>query len=183
MNERKHLERWRAAEAAGREAEAEAALVALLVRLPRLDPPPGFAARVAAAAAAEVVAAAARRRPWWSAAAAGLALAAGALGALAAGVAGPLAGPLARSLAGRLSFASVIDGLTSAVTAFATWLSGAAGAWGVLADVGGALATAAGTAPGATAILVTLAVSGLAVRLLSDLIATERSWSHVAIHG
>jgi hypothetical protein len=53
----------------------------------------------------------------------------------------------------------------------------------LVADVGGALATAAGTGPGASAVLAVLAVSGLALRLLSDLIATERSWSHVAIRG
>jgi hypothetical protein len=182
MNEREHLERWRAAEAAGREAEAEAALAALFVRLPRLEPRPGFAARVAAAAAAEAAAAAARR-PWWWAAAAGIALAAGVLGALLAGVAGPAAGPVAGTLAGRLSIARLIDGLAAAVTACADWFSDAAGLWGPIADVGGALATAAGTRPGMTAILVALALSGLAVRLLSDLIATERSWSHVALHG
>jgi hypothetical protein len=187
MNEREHLERWRAAEAAGREAEAEAALAALFVRLPRLEPRPGFAARVAAAAAAAAAAAeaaaAAVRRPWWWAAAAGIALAAGILGALLVGVAGPAAGPVAGTLAGRLSLARLIDGLAAAVTACADWFSGAAGLWGPIADVGGALTTAAGTRPGMTAILVALALSGLAVRLLSDLIATERSWSHVALHG
>jgi len=189
MNERRHgerkeLARWRAAEAVGREAEAEAALAALFVRLPRLAPSAGFAARVAAAAAAgSVTPAAARRRRWQLAAAAGLALVAGTLGTLLAGVAGPLARPLAGSLAGRLSVAALIDGLASALTAFAAWLSGAAGAWGLLADVGGALATAAGTGPGTAAVLAVLAVSALALRLLSDLIATERSWSHVAIHG
>jgi len=183
MNMHEHLESWRTAEAAGREAEAEAALAALLVRLPRLDPPSGFAARVAAAAAAESGAGAARRRPWWWASAAALALVTGALAALAAGVAGPVAGPLAGSLAGRLPFARLIDGLTAAVTAFVGWVSGAAGVWGLAADVAGAVATALGTPPVAAAVLVALAVASLALRLLSDLIATERSWAHVTSHG
>ena len=96
---------------------------------------------------------------------------------------GPVAGPVAGTLADRLSVAALIDGLSSAFTAGAGWLSGAAALWGVLADVAGALATAAATAPGATAILAALALAGLALRLLSDLIATERSWTHVAFHG
>lgn len=191
MSGPRELERWRAAEAAGRQAEAEAALTALLGHLPRLDPRPGFAARVAATATARAAvaarAAAARRPAWRWAAAAGVALVAGALGLVAAGLASPLAGPLfgplAGSIRGKLSLAALIDGLSAALTTLAGWLSGALGVWELLADVGDAFAAAAGTGPVAVSLLAGLAVAALALRRLSALIATERSWSHVPSPG
>lgn len=180
MNEREALKRWRAAEAAGREAEAEAAMAALLARVPRPAPLPGFAARVAALAAEE---AARRRAPAASplrpfAIAAALMLALGGLAALMSRVAGPLAG----SLSEQLTVATLIDGLAAAVTGTARWLAGAFGVWEVLAEVGRAAATAAGTTPVLAGILVALALAALSLRLLSDLIATERSWTDVPSH-
>lgn len=180
------IERWRAAEATRRETEAEAALTALLARLPQLEPRPGFAARVARTAAAEAAARAraravtvtARGPAWRWVAAAAVALVAGGL-VLLAGLGGPLAG----SIGGRLSLAALIDGLSGALTAMAGWLSGAFGVWELLADVGGAVAAAAGTGPVAASMLAGLAVAALALRWLSALIATERSWSHVLYPG
>lgn len=176
--DRRQLERWLAAESAGRSEDSEAALGALFSRLDRLEPAPGFAERVLGALLAEPLAvgsgpAKARRWP-----AVGLA-------ALLSGwlVLSLLAGRLAAPAKSFVSVAELLDGIGRALDWTARGLASAGELWSSLTGMANAFATAAGTLPVAVALLAGLAVAGLALRALSDLMARERSWSHVHFGG
>lgn len=169
------LERWLALEGAGRDREAEAALGALFERLPELGPSAGFADRVMRAIAAPpalAAAAPAAGRSWLPR---GLLAACLALVALAAPVLPALLAPIA----GRVSLGGMVQGVADAVAALARWMAGAAAVWDGLARIAGWAAAVAGAPQAVAALLVMLAVAALALRRLSDLIAHERSWSHV----
>jgi hypothetical protein len=172
------LERWLAAEAAGRLDDAEAALAALFAAVPRLAPPPGFAERVVLA-----VAPLSPAHPTRSTLGFRLAVAAClALVALAAPSVAGLAG-LAGGWLAELSVAGLLAGATAALVAaaggVADVVAGAGAVWQDLARVGGWAAAAAATPVVATALAAGLATAVVAFRLLAGLFAHERSWSHV----
>lgn len=165
------LTRWLAAEANGREAEADTALTEMFTELERLAPAAGFADRVVWAAA----------RP------AAVALPAGAWllrGAVAAGLALiALCVPLLLSVLSmvpvRLSPSRLVDGVSAAFIALARWIADAVAFWEGLERVAGWLTSAASAPPAAAVLLASLAVAAAALRALAELIAHERSWSHV----
>jgi hypothetical protein len=165
------LRRWLAAEAAERPAEAETALAELFAALPRLAPPAGFADRVMLAAA--LAPPAASRAVAWTLR--GLLAAAVALVAL--GVPS-LPRLLAPAWAG-FSLSRLFDAVTSGLVAAARWIAAALSFWDGLARLGAWVAQTT-TAPAvATALLAGLVLAAAALRLLAELIAHERSWSHV----
>jgi hypothetical protein len=172
----RELERWLALERAGRDSEAEAALGELLERLPELGPSVGFADRVMLAIAAPPALPAAVRpaagRSWLLR---GLLAACLTLVALTT----PLLPALLAPVSGRISVGGMIQGAADAVAALARWMAGAAAVWEGLARISGWAAAVAGAPQAVAALLLMVAVAALALRRLSDLIAHERSWSHV----
>ncbi len=168
------LARWLAAEAAGRDSEAEAALGQLFVALPSRAPAPGLAARVMAEVATPPVVAV-RRGGLWTAAAA-LLLALAGWGAALVGLTG---GPAA----GRLSPAELLSALAEgAVTGFrwvGEWAVTALDLFSVLRRLTGALTVAASAAPVATALVAALLVAAAALGALQQLIERDRRLSHV----
>ena len=175
------LERWLAAEAAGRPEEAEAALAELFAALPRLVPPAGFAGRVmlAVALAPQALLRSPARLPRplrWTLR--GLLAAAVALVAL--GVPS-LPGLLAPAWEW-LSLARLLDSATACLVAASRWLAAAMSFWEGLARLGGGVAETVAAPPVAAVLLVSLAAAATALCFLADLIAHERSWSHVRAH-
>lgn len=160
---------WLTAEAEGRDTEAEKALATLFARVGRLEPSPGFAERVLG----ELVPAL-QPRPWGRWLRAGLA---------ALILCWLLVGALTPSLlapASRLvSVAEILDGIGRALDWAARGLAGLGDLWSAVSGVAQAVATATGTLPLAVLLLAGLGIAGLALRALSDLMARERSWSHV----
>jgi hypothetical protein len=193
MEPRDPVARWLAAERAASEAEAEAALAALLAGLDQPAPPAGFAERVMRRAAADGVlpvaaAAPARRRSWspWSprvswpqvmratwarAAALLLLLTSGLTVALALGALQPL-------LAG-FSSGDLVAGLADLATAVGAAVTGLAEAVEYFAALRRAIALALGSPAVALALGLCLALGAGGFRLLHDILQRERSWSYV----
>lgn len=175
----RELRRWLAAEGAdprraglpeapgGSEEVADAALTRVLGMLPPPAPAPGFAAAVMQRFARRR-AAARRRRSRWLRAAALAALPAAALvlalvpALLAMAVTGVTVGEISHALSAMLAFAaaSLVDALDL---------------WRRLQGLAETLLTTPSTALAAT---VSVAVAGLALALLSEIIARERSSRH-----
>ncbi|HYH44679.1 MAG TPA: hypothetical protein VEG34_03275 [Thermoanaerobaculia bacterium] len=190
MKPRDPVARWLAAERAASEAEAEAALAALLADLDQPAPPAGFAARVMRRAAEDGVlpvaaAAPARWRSWsprvswpqvmrstWARAAAVLLLlTSGLTVALALGALQPL-------LAG-FSSGDLVAGLADLATAVGAAVTGLAEAVEYFAALRRAIALALGSPVVALALGLCLALAAGGFRLLHDILQRERSWSYV----
>lgn len=179
----KMLDRWLAAEAAARSAgeaaeaseAAEAALVSLFAVLPRPVPPAGFAERVVARAGVVATRSLGLHtllvsRPFKGLVAACLLVAGSSLLALSG---------LVVTLVERIRLADALRLVTDRLVALAEWLQDGVVFWETLARLAGAFRAAAATPEGAGALAAALAVSVLAFRLLQELIARDRSWSHV----
>jgi hypothetical protein len=193
MKPRDPVARWLAAERAASEAEAEAALAALLADLDQPAPPAGFAERVMRRAAEDGVlpvaaAAPARRRSWspWSpgiswprvmrsawarAAVVLLLLATGLTVSLALGVLQPL-------LAG-LGLGDLVAGLAGLAAAVGAAVVGLAEAVEFFAGLRRAIALALASPAVALALAFCLALAAGGFRLLHDILQRERSWSYV----
>lgn len=174
------LERWLAAEAAGRLDAADAALAGLFAALPSLAPPAGFADRVMLAAglatlpqrALPALPALPRAVRWTLR---GLLAAAVALVAL--GV--PALPALLAPAWARFSLPGLLDAAIAGLVAGSRWLAATLSFWDGLAHVGGWVAQVAAAPQVAAVLLGGLVVAAAALRWLADLIAHERSWSHV----
>jgi hypothetical protein len=173
-----NLERWLEAEAAGRLDAVEDALAALFAVLPALEPSAGFADRVMLAAGLarpleRPVRWAMPRPVSWTLR--GLLAAAVALVALGL----PALPVLMISLWERFSLAGMVDAAVAALVAGCRWLATTVSFWDGLARLGGWVAHTAAAPRVAALLLVGLIAAATALRLLADLIAHERSWSHV----
>lgn len=164
----RHLESWLTAESAGRSEDADRALAALFAMVPRLAPGAGFADRVLRRAGLTAPARSLARPVRWLVAASV---------ALIAAFAGVLPS-LAPWLAERTSFVGVVDATSGGIVTVAGWLRGSLVVWDALSGISSAVATTAATPPVALALLAALAAAGLALRLLSDLLANEGSWTY-----
>ncbi|HEX2223381.1 MAG TPA: hypothetical protein VHN15_04150 [Thermoanaerobaculia bacterium] len=183
------LARWLAAEQAGQDDAAEAALFELIEDLPPVTPPAGFADRVMArwalespVASAVVPAAAVPIRkgaaPVW----ARFVLAFGLLSAAAVFFVLPAVLIALGALTGSVGSLSLAELLQAGVRG----LSGASQAMASLVGLGQALATAfealtpsLATPRLAGAVALCLAVSAASFRFLRELISRERSWAYV----
>lgn len=164
-NER--IERWLAAETAGDEERAEAALAAAIGALPRFAPSPGFADGVMTAVAP------APSTRWESvarvAAVLALALVGTAAGLLPMLGALPVRGP---------SLAAIAQTAVGATTWLGGWVSTGVDVWDALAGFGRALGVAASTPQVASGLAATVAVVSVAFYTLQRLLTPERrSWS------
>jgi hypothetical protein len=173
---RDHLDRWLAAEEAGRpaEAEAEAALAALFAAIERPAPSPGFAQRVVERAGRLGLLAAPpdRSAVWWRRlCAAGLTLS----GALMALVAALLRGPVVELL----RETSFTDLTVRGFSALGQLVNDAAAYRQYLLDVNETLSLQLQTPGTAVTLVVTLAVSVLAFRALHQLVTRDRSSVYV----
>lgn len=167
------LGRWLAAEAAGEDRVAEAALNRLFQRLPRPRPRPGFASRVMAAAAlaplpAPAPAGAALR---W------LVLAAAALAALAL----PLRLPLLLGLVSWIGPAEVLAALGGGVVTLADGLHNALSLAAAFADVQRALLGVLARPAVSLTLLAAVVVVTFAYRWLADQLTASRSLTDVPI--
>ncbi len=168
------LARWLAAEEVADAERAEAALAALVATLPLTAPPAGFAGRVLARAGL------APRHDLlsrlWVRLTLGLALAG-------AGVAAAIAPKLLGGLAAILDPAALLATgprlLAAATEHFVRFLELLL----KLVEVARVLAAPFASPSGAAASLAALLVAAAALRLLHHLIATDRSWSYVDVHG
>lgn len=161
--------RYLAAEAEGRDAEAEAALAELFRVLPERRPRTGFADRVMLRLAV--------RPSWFARPAVRFALAAAMVAvAVSAALLVPLLAPLAGLIGpgGAIGFA--VEGLTRLVTRFAEGLA----AWAPLATVGRALGRALLEPRLAALVGVQFLIAALALRGLAGVVSTQRSSVHVA---
>jgi hypothetical protein len=171
------LARWLAAEADGREREAEGALFELFAALPLAAPPAGFADRVMARAslpALRTVTAAGQRDVFaWRPLRVLLALCVVATGL------GALWLPQAlRAVAGLWSVSGAVEGGTRLLIDGAGWLAALLRTWDFLLTLERALMQPL-AAPQVTALLLgALLASSLAFRFLRDQITGER-WTHV----
>jgi len=164
---RKDLEIWLEAERAGRDGEAEEALMGLFQSLPMPAASSGFAERVAIAAMAKPPA-----WPLWlrSGVAACLALAGLATAALPA--LGALAGQLWRP-------AEILTTAGRGLAAAAEWVAGVFTALHALLGVREAMLEIAASPPVATVLLSALLLTVLTFRALRELLAIQRNPSHV----
>jgi hypothetical protein len=160
------LRRWLAAEAAERTEAAESALTALFAELPAPPPPPGFADRVLRRAGLVPVARRAPRPVRWAAAGI-LAVVCGVLALLPA---------LLVPLVGGLGAGDAAAWLAGAVAAAARWLIRAGDVWETVALVAGGLVR---TPLVALAAAITLVAAALALRMLVEMLARERSSQYV----
>ncbi|KAB2957115.1 MAG: hypothetical protein F9K18_12930 [Thermoanaerobaculia bacterium] len=161
--------RFLAAEAGGRDAEAEAALAELFRALPERRPRPGFADRVMLRVAV--------RPGWFARPAVRFALAATLVAlAVSAALLVPLLAPLAGLIGpgGALGFA--VEGLSRIATRFAEGLA----AWAPLATVGRALGRALLEPRLAGLLVVQFLIAALALRGLAGVVSAQRSTVHVA---
>jgi len=175
------LDRWLAAEADGREDDAETALFALFETLPPLAPPAGFANRVIVRAALAPIPAPvpARRNlvavPWLRALVA--------LSLLIVGLALPWLSGLLRSLAGVTgslwSLADMVRLGMEGLVAVSQGLGAALALWDWLLEIGRTLQAPFATPAAALVMVVCLLVSVAAFHFLRDLISRDRSWIHV----
>lgn len=162
------LERFLAAEQAGREEDAEGALTALFGQLPALGPRPGFAARVLARVAMRPLFA----RPWvrWSLAASTLAT------ALAAGLLLPLVGPVF----GWIGPARLLHLLVAAFTSLLARVVRGLEVWETVAAVSRTLSEVALHLPILMLLVLQLAIAAAALHALAGLALPKRSDLHVA---
>lgn len=162
------LDRFLAADLAGREEGAEEALFALFAGLPVDEPPPGFAARVLERA---VIGTRAAAPAWLRLAVAACLVATGGLAVLLPWLLAPFVP--------ELTLARAIDAASAALAAVAAWLTVALELWHELLGVASALRLPFETGATAGVAVLCLLVSAGALALLSNLIAQERNWSHV----
>lgn len=168
---------WLAAEASDDTDQAEAALHALIVTLPRQTPRAGFSERVMWAVRPAPVA---RRRQVtvWAHAGIGAALAlAGLVMAL-----WPALRPALRPALGALPtggplLSTLIGAGARAVTLAAGWMDAGVELWDILARTGNAIGVAATTPAISTALLASALIGALALYSLHHLLVPERSHS------
>ena len=79
----------------------------------------------------------------------------------------------------RLSLAGLLDGATAGLVSVTRLLAAALAFWQGLARLGGWVAEIVASPQVAAVLLVSLVAAAMALRFLADLIAHERSWSHV----
>lgn len=169
MNRRtnERIARWLAAETAGDEERAEAALAAAIGALPRFAPSPGFADSVMSAVAPATT-------PRWAwvprvAAVIALALVGTAAGLLPALGALPVRAP---------SLAAIAQTAVGATAWVGGWISAGFDVWDALAGFGRALGVAASTPQVASGLAATVAVASVALYTLHRLLTPERrTWS------
>lgn len=183
------LARWLAAEQAGHEQDAEAALFELLEELPPIAPPAGFADRVmarwtlesanlASPAVLPVPAAVRGPVPVWARVVLGL-------GVLTAGAAFfllPVVLIALGALSGSVGSLSLAEILRAGVHGLSSASQGAAslvGLWQALTTAVEALTPSLATPRLAGAVALCLAVSVASFRFLRELISRERSWAYV----
>jgi hypothetical protein len=166
---RKAVRRWLAAEAFG-SADAERCLDAVFRRLP-ITPPPGFAARVL-----ERAGLGARRRDAFARRPVRLAIAGG---LLLAGCAAVLLPALVPVLARLVSLAALVEAGTGALAAGGGWLGRAFSLLDVFTDLGRLAGDVAATPPAAAALVAAVALAAAALRVLAQLISSERSTRYV----
>lgn len=172
------LDRWLAAEADGREDDAETALFALFETLPPLMPPAGFADRVVARVGLAAPVPARRNlavAPWLRALVA--------LSLLIVGLALPWLSGVLRSVAdvtsSLWSLADLVGLGTKALIAVSQGLVAALALWDWLLEIGRALQAPFATPAVALVMVGCLLVSLAAFHFLRDLITRDRSWTHV----
>jgi hypothetical protein len=174
------LDRWLAAEQAGRGDEAEAALTTLFAGLPPLQPPAGFADRVLLRAGLAVAPASVHQTPrslfasFWVRGGITLCL-------FAVGVSVLWLPQTLRALAGLLSVGELVRLWTGSVVVACRWLGSFVGLWDFLLTVGRALATPLESPAVVAAMVSCLLVSMVAFRCLRHFIPQDRSWFHVQI--
>jgi hypothetical protein len=168
-----HLARWLDAEAAGRPDAADEALTVLLHGLPELAPPRGFADRVLLRARRDGVLAA---RSGWSSPWLRAALA----GSTAALTAVILLVPGLLSVVGRFwDTGGLVRAGIDVVAESAMGLAKALRLGDLLITLGRAFALPLLTPDTLAAVVLCLAIAGLALRFLRELSLRERSWTYV----
>jgi len=167
------LDRWLDAEHQDHAEEAEAALQALFATLPPLGPPAGFADRVLLRAGLVPVPA---PRSLFASAWLRAALV---LSFLAISVSLLWLPQALHAFTSLLSLSGLVRMLTGSVVEACQWLGSAVGLWELFLTVGHALAAPLKTPAVASAMVLCLLVSMVAFRVLRNLIARDRSWSHV----
>ncbi len=168
------IARWLAAERAGGQAEAEAALAALLANLDQPAPPAGFATRVmlrAAEAGALAVQPSLVRSAW--------ARAAVVLLVLAAGLAVTFALVALQPLVARFSPGDLVAGLAALATAAGSAAAGLVEGLQRVEVLRRAIALSLASPAVALAVGLCLALAAGGFRLLHDILQRERSWSYV----
>lgn len=183
------LARWLAAEQAGQDDAAEAALFELMEDLPPVTPPAGFADRVMARWALEsppaspafqraAVPARERAAPVWTRFAVGFGL----LSAAAAFFVLPAVlialGALTGSV-GSLSLAEILQAGVRALSGVSQTMASLVGLGQALATAFEALTPSLATPRLAGAVALCLAVSVASFRFLREVISRERSWAYV----
>ena len=167
------LDRWLNAEHQDRAEEAEAALQALFATLPPLRPPAGFADRVLLRAGlAPVPVPQSLFASLWMRASLVLCFLALSLSLF-------WLPQTVRAFAGLLSLSDLVAMTTGAMVGACRWLGSAVGLWELFLTVGRALAAPLETPAVAYAMVLCLLVSMVAFRFLRNLIARDRSLSHV----
>jgi len=172
------LRRWLTAETGAPDAErgaetAEEALFQLFRSLPPPAPPAGFAARVLARAGLASPPAALRLWPlagvWRWAALVSMTL---------VGVAALVGPTVILELLGGLSWSAPAELLADMVWAFGEGLRRGLAFWELLARIGGALGRVVAQPTVMASLAAIVGIAALAFRVLLELTARDRSWSH-----
>lgn len=156
------IDRWLTAEASGRTEEAEDALTALFAELPSAGPSTAFVGAVLARAGVGP-AAVARHGWWWR------------LAALAALLLVPSTAVVVLRTAG---LGGLAQGFADGVAALGRWLAEGSWLWAGLSTVADAVGRAAAVPAVAAGVGLGLFLAAVALRLLYELLASERSWSY-----
>ncbi len=165
---------WLEAEARGDDSASEAALAALMARLPEASPGAGFAARVLRQAGVSKVRRDlfARRSVQW-AIACSLVFAAVSL-LVVPGLVHAVLSPFV----GSFSLAGILGGASQLFVLAGRWVSAGAAYWRLASEIGSACSLALAKPPGAFLLLGLSAVGAAAFRALNRLMSPERSAFH-----